>query len=145
MIQQPCAKAIELTHAFDCNVRYQRSFNKNPPVNKNPPLDKEVFENFEKRLITPPPQIRGWTKSLRDKFFTLHDDVSDKFRLYLQTKLQNYMYIIHQHILLLFHAYFIQISSYPPLHMNIPYMFFIISIWKCYVVSECIMNTLRKH
>ena len=82
---------------------------------------------------------------LRHKFFTLHDDVPDKFRLYLQTKLQNYMYIIHQHILLLFHAYFIQISSYPPLHMNIPYMFFIISIWKCYVVSECIMNTLRKH
>ena len=44
-----------------------------------------------------------------------------------------------------FHVYFIQISSYSLFHMNISYMFFIISIWKYHVLLECIMNTLRKH
>ena len=55
---------------------------------------------------------------------------------------------MHQHILLLFHACFIQISSSLFLHMNSSYMFFIISMvnfWKYYVLLECIMNTLRKH
>ena len=57
MAKKLCLISSSMTRRCSQTVRkyypviYQRSFN-NPPVN-TPPLDKEFFENFEKRLITP--------------------------------------------------------------------------------------------